>query len=286
MISNELKNKILAINCEEVVSYLTDFIRTQVLKRGFSRVVLGLSGGIDSSLSAFLAVKSLGAENVIGLIIPYETSAPSSRQDAELLMEKLHLDHRLVDITPMIKPYFQKKQEMDTIRRGNVMARMRMIVLYDISAADRALVMGTGNKTEYLLGYTTLWGDSACAINPLGDLYKSQVRALARFVGLPEVIINKKPSADLWVGQTDEEELGVTYEEADIILALLFNHRVPPRKVIEMGFPAELVSKIRLMVQRSKYKRHLPVIARLSSRNSSSSVSPERGELLSTLTTG
>ena len=263
MNSNGSEKKPLAINCEKVVKVLTDFIRTEVLNTGFEKVVVGLSGGIDSSLSATLAAKALGPENVIGVMMPYESSNPESLADAEMLAEKLGIPHRLVEITPAVKSFFEINPEMDAVRRGNVMARMRMIVLYDISAAEKALVLGTGNKTEYLLGYSTLWGDSACALNPLGDLYKNQVRALAAYLGLPEKIINKKPSADLWAGQTDEDELGITYDQADTLLEMLFDRKMTPQQVIEQGYTAESVDNIMRMVQQTQYKRQMPLIAKI-----------------------
>ena len=266
MNSNGSEKQLLAINREAVVRVLTGFIREEVTKTGFKKVVLGLSGGIDSSLSATLAAKALGAENVVGVMMPYETSNPDSLGDAELLAKWLEIPHRVVEITPMVKPFFEHDPEMDSVRRGNVMARMRMIVLYDLSAEVKALVLGTSNKTEYLLGYSTLWGDSACAVNPLGDLYKAQVRALASHLGLPESIISKKPSADLWVGQTDEEELGFTYEEADNVLALLIDRRMSAEQVVARGYPAEFVRNIMRMVRQTQYKRHLPLIAKLSNR--------------------
>jgi len=266
MNSNALKKTPLAINCEEVTKVLIAFIRSEVLKTGFKRVVVGLSGGIDSSLSATLATQALGAENVIGVLMPYETSNVASLTDAETMVKKLGIRHQIIEITPMVKPYFQMQPDMDSVRRGNVMARMRMIVLYDVSAAEKALVLGTSNKTEYLLGYSTLWGDSACALNPRGDLYKTQVRALAKYLELPEQIINKKPSADLWVGQTDEDELGFTYDEADTLLALLIDRRMSPRQVTELGYSKELTKRIMHKVQQTQYKRHYPLIAKLSNR--------------------
>jgi NAD+ synthase len=263
MNSNGSERKPLAINSEKAVKVLANFIRTEVLKNGFEKVVVGLSGGIDSSLSATLATKALGSENVIGVMMPYETSNPESLADAKMLVKKLGIPHRLVEITPVVKPFFEMNPEMDALRRGNVMARMRMIVLYDISAAEKALVLGTGNKTEYLLGYSTLWGDSACALNPLGDLYKNQVRTLAAYLGLPENIINKKPSADLWAGQTDEDELGITYEQADTLLEMLIDRRMTPQQVVEQGYPIESVDNIMRMVQQTQYKRQMPLIAKI-----------------------
>ncbi|MFC1544573.1 NAD+ synthase [Gemmatimonadota bacterium] len=266
MNSRELKKNPLAINCTEVVQVLKGFIRTEVLKTGFSKVVLGLSGGIDSSLSAALAVEALGAENVHGVMMPYASSNPSSLGDATLLAEKLGMSCRQVEITSMVDPYFAAADGIDNMRRGNVMARQRMIVLYDVSAEIGALVLGTSNKTEYLLGYSTLWGDSACALNPLGDLYKTQVWELARYLKLPEQIIDKKPSADLWTGQTDEDELGFTYKEADEVLALMIDCRMKPEHVAERGYSEKFVEQMMLMVRKTQYKRHLPLIAKLSNR--------------------
>lgn len=266
MNSNELKKNPLAINCPEVLKVLSAFIRTEVRKTGFEKVVLGLSGGIDSSLSAALAVGALGAENVIGVMMPYRSSNPDSLGDATLLAGKLGIDCRTVEITPMTDPYFETCPEISILRRGNVMARQRMIVLYDVSAEIGALVLGTSNKTEYLLGYCTLWGDSACALNPLGDLYKTQVWELARHLELPEQIVSKKPSADLWTGQTDEEELGFTYEQADEALELLIDRRMKPEQLVARGFDGDFVNRIMRMVRQTQYKRHLPLIAKLSNR--------------------
>ena len=178
----------------------------------------------------------------------------------------LGVHHETVDITPMVEPFFEMTPDMDKRRKGNVMARERMIVLYDRSVAFGGLVVGTGNKTELLLGYTTLFGDSACAVNPLGDLYKRQVRQLAAYLGIPEQIIEKPPTADLWVGQTDEQELGFTYDEADQILYLLFDARWTEEEVIALGFPEALVRGIKERVRRNQYKRMPPIIAKLSLR--------------------
>ncbi len=267
MKSNALKINSSAINCEETVKVLTDFIQTEVHKAGFSKIVIGLSGGLDSSLSAALAVLALGKENVIGVIMPFETSSPDSLTDARQIAAKLDIPHHLVEITPMVKPYLEMHPEMDSIRRGNVMARMRMIVLYDISAAEKALVLGTGNKTESLLGYCTLWGDMACALNALGDLYKCQVRALAKHLGLPESITAKKPSADLWAGQTDEEELGFSYDDADALLELLIDRSLSAEEVEALGYSRRLIDNILLKVEQTQFKRRLPLIARLNRRS-------------------
>ena len=266
MNSNESKKNPMTINCPEVLKVLSTFIRTEVRKTGFKKVVLGLSGGIDSSLSAALAVEALGAENVLGVMMPYRSSNPDSLGDATMLAEKLGFDCRRVEITAMVDPYFEICPEISNMRRGNVMARQRMIVLYDVSAEAGALVLGTSNKTEYLLGYSTLWGDSACALNPLGDLYKTQVWELARYLELPEQIVSKKPSADLWAGQTDEEELGFTYQQADEALELLIDRRMKPEQLSARGFDEDFVNRIMLMVRQTQYKRHLPLIAKLSNR--------------------
>ncbi len=266
MSSSELKKPSLAIDCEQVSRVLINFIRTEVRKVGFERVVLGLSGGIDSSLSAALAVRALGRENVLGVFMPYESSNPSSLADARLLAESLGIRSLLSEITPMVKPYLEANPGMDQLRRGNVMARMRMIVLYDISAAERALVLGTSNKTEYLLGYSTLWGDMACALNPLGDLYKNHVRQLSRFLEIPAPILQKKPSADLWEGQTDEDEFGFTYDDADQLLYLLIDRRFLPDEVERLGYDRRLIDIIVRKVRTTQYKRHLPLIAKLSQR--------------------
>ena len=266
MNSKESKKNPLAINCPEVAKVLEGFIRTEVRKTGFGKVVLGLSGGIDSSLSAALAVEALGAENVHGVMMPYVGSNPDSLADAKLLAEHLGVPSRKVEITAMVDPYFAMAGKIDNMRRGNVMARQRMIVLYDVSAEIGALVLGTSNKTEYLLGYSTLWGDSACALNPLGDLYKTQVWELARYLKLPGKIIEKKPSADLWEGQTDEEELGFTYKEADEVLALLIDSRMKPEHVVAHGYSEKFVTQIMQTVRKTQYKRHLPLIAKLSNR--------------------
>lgn len=245
---------------------LVGFIRNEVTKVGFQHVVLGLSGGIDSSLCAFLAAKALGPQNVLGVMMPYRTSSPESLAHAKLVLEELGIRHLKVEITPMIEAYFRLYPEADQIRRGNKMARERMTILYDQSAAEQALVLGTSNKTELLLGYGTLYGDMASAVNPLGDLYKSQVRQLARHMGVPEEIVQKKPSGDLWIGQSDEEELGFTYGEVDEVLYLLVDKRFSCQELIEKGYPADFVRQVYHRIQSSQYKRRLPVIAKVSER--------------------
>jgi NAD+ synthase len=198
--------------------------------------------------------------------MPYETSSSASLEHAQLVIDELGVIALTVPITEMVEPLFERFPEADQVRRGNVMARARMIVLYDQSQAFEGLVVGTGNKTEILLGYTTLFGDSACALNPLGDLYKTQVRQLARAMGLPETIIDKPPSADLWVGQTDEDELGFTYAEVDQLLYLLVDERYSPEDCIEAGFTEPFVRAVIDLIRKNHFKRVMPPIAKLSNR--------------------
>jgi NAD+ synthase len=199
-------------------------------------------------------------------MMPYKTSSRDSIEDAQLVISNLGIKSELIDITPMCEPYFERFPDMDNIRRGNVMARMRMIILYDLSAREKALVIGTSNKTELLLGYGTLYGDMASAINPLGDLYKTQVWQLAEELGVPRKIIEKKPTADLWVGQTDEDELGISYKEVDKLLYFMVDERKTDEELIELGFERGLIEKVKLMVQRNQFKRRPPIIAKISYR--------------------
>src|SRR6476620_1505938 len=235
---------------------LVEFIRSETRKFGFNRVVLGLSGGIDSALSATLAAEAFGPENVVAIMLPYKTSSPESEAHARLLIEHLGLpNYDKIDITPMAEPLIERYSDMSNLRKGNILARMRMIAVFDRSAAENALVLGTSNKTEYLLGYTTWYGDSAASIQPLGDLYKTQIRALARAIGVPAPIVDKKPSADLWPGQTDESELGITYDEVDQVLYLLVDERLDPARVVDMGFAAAFVQDVLRRVRGNQYKR-------------------------------
>lgn len=256
----------LTINTDLTRTILTGFIRSEITRAGFSRAVLGLSGGVDSSLSCYLVAEALGAQNVLVLRMPYKTSSPDSMEHAQLVIDTLGVQSLTVPITEIVDPVFEQFPDSDEVRRGNVMARARMILLFDQSEAFEGLVVGTGNKTEILLGYTTLYGDAACAINPLGDLYKAQVRQLARAVGVPEVIVEKPPSADLWTGQTDEGELGFTYEEVDRLLYLLVDQRYSPDECVAAGFSQEFVRDVVERVRRNHFKRVLPPIAKLSNR--------------------
>jgi NAD+ synthase len=257
----------LSLNCETVRRVLTGFLANEVRKAGFQRLVVGLSGGVDSALAAYLAAEALGPENVTGILMPYRTSSPASAAHADLVIRALGIQSFTVEITPMIDAYFAQFPDADPMRRGNKMARERMTILFDHSARMGALVLGTSNKTELLLGYGTLHGDMASAVNPLGDLYKTQVRQLSRHLSVPAAIIEKQPSADLWEGQTDEAELGFTYEAVDQVLRLLVDQRFEIREVVATGqFEEKFVHAVARRIQRSQYKRRLPVIAKISSR--------------------
>jgi NAD+ synthase len=256
----------LSLNTEIVKRLLVDFLRDESRKAGFERAVLGLSGGVDSAVVAYLAAEALGRGNVRGVMMPYRTSSPQSKADAELIIGQLGIAHELVDITPMVDSYLSTANEADKVRQGNIMARQRMIVLYDISARDRSLVIGTSNKTELMLGYGTLFGDMACALNPLGDLYKTQVWQLAMALDLPKTIIQKEPSADLWEGQTDEGELGMTYEKADKLLYAMIDERRSVAELRGMGFEGDFIRRIGKLVMVNQFKRRPPVIAKVSHR--------------------
>jgi NAD+ synthase len=256
----------LRLDGETVRKILTGFIDNEVRKAGFERVVVGLSGGVDSALSAFLAAEALGPQNVWAILMPYRTSSPESVEHATLVVNTLGVHSLTVDISPMVDAYFTRFPDADHMRRGNKMARERMTILFDHSAQLGGLVLGTSNKTELLLGYGTLFGDMASAINPLGDLYKTQVRQLARHVRVPTVIVEKQPSADLWAGQTDEAELGFTYEQVDKVLYLLVDRRYEAGDLIAEGYDEKIVRAIYQKVQASQYKRRLPVIAKVSAR--------------------
>jgi NAD+ synthase len=256
----------LAVDAAFVIEQLRGFIADGVRKVGFERVIVGLSGGVDSSLVTALAVSSLGAENVVAAFMPYRSSDPQSQIDAIAVSDSLGIIPRIVDITPQVDAYFERFPDADRTRRGNKMARERMSILYDHSMAERALVLGTSNKTELLLGYGTLFGDMASALNPIGDLYKTQVYALARALKLPQSVLSKPPSADLWAGQSDEDELGMRYAVVDEVLQLLVDERRSRTEVVALGFAPEDVDSVIGRVRGSQYKRRPPVIAKLSNR--------------------
>jgi NAD+ synthase len=256
----------LNINTDVARQILAGFIKSEVSRVGFTRAVINLSGGLDSALSCALAAEALGPENVLALRLPYRTSSPDSLAHAQLVIDKFRVQSETIDLTGMVYPLIDSDPDMSDKRKGNIMARARMIALYDRSEAFKALPIGTSNKTEILLGYTTMWGDMASALNPIGDLYKTQVRQLARALEIPSVIIEKPPSADLWMGQTDEGELGFTYEEVDKLLFLIVDQRYSAQECVEEGFDERFVHSVMTRVRRNQFKRMMPPIAKVSNR--------------------
>jgi NAD+ synthase len=256
----------IKLNAEHVRELLVRFIRDETTNAGFARAVVGVSGGVDSAVSATLAAEALGKENVLGVMMPYRSSSPKSVEDAKLVIQKAGIRSELVDISRMVDGYCEERSVTDALRRGNVMARMRMIVLYDLSAREKALVIGTSNKTEILVGYGTQHGDLASAINPVGDLYKSQIWQLAEALGIPKQVIEKAPTADLWEGQTDEGEMGVTYARLDALLFEMIDERHTDEELNGMGFESELIKRVRGLIQKNQFKRRPPVIAKISYR--------------------
>jgi NAD+ synthase len=266
----------LAIDADVARRVMVGFIRNQLQQAGFSRGLLGLSGGIDSALVAFLVAEAVGPDNLLCVLMPYRTSSPESVDHARLVVDQLGCASDLVDISPMVDGYFGRDGELGAggqsaldatpLRRGNLMARARMCVLYDRSVSWGGLVTGTGNKTESLIGYSTIFGDSACAFNPIGDLYKSQVRQVAAAMGVPDEIIRKAPSADLWPGQTDELEGGFTYPELDRMLFWMIDKRRTDEELIAMGFVEAAVSRVKRLVAVSEFKRQVPPVAKLGPR--------------------
>ncbi len=244
---------------------LVAFLREETKKSGHRRVVVAISGGVDSAAVVALAAETFGPANVTALFLPYRTSDAASREHARLAATTFGLALEEIDITPQVDAYLGRLGEIDRVRRGNKMARERKSIEYDRSWPD-GLVLGTSNKTELLLGYGTRHGDMACDLNPVGDLYKTQLRELSAQLGVPDVIVRKAPTADLWPGQTDEGELGFTYAQADLILYHLVDRRLRPSELIAAGFDATLVNNIREKVRRSHYKRVMPLIAKLSLR--------------------
>ena len=255
-----------AIEPAQAVDVIVGFIRGQLEQTGFSRVVLGLSGGVDSAAVAYLCARAIGAQNVFAVLMPYRTSSKASETDALAVVKDLGCASELVEITPMVDPMLERMPDADNVRRGNVMARQRMIVLFDRSARETALVAGTSNKTEALLGYGTLHGDMACAFAPIGDLYKSQLRDVARHLGVPERILAKPPSADLWPGQTDEAELGFSYDAVDRILYALVDRRWTVDRCVAAGLDRLLVEAVEHREARMEFKRQTPPVAKVSLR--------------------
>jgi len=256
----------LSINTTVARQILTGFIKSEVIRVGYSRAVINLSGGLDSALSCALAAEALGAENVLALRLPYRASSRDSLDHAQLMIDQFRVQSKTLEITDTVDPLIAVDHGMSNTRKGNIMARARMIVLYDQSEAFKGLPIGTSNKTEILLGYSTMWGDMASAINPIGDLYKTQIRQLSRALGIPAPILDKPPSADLWAGQTDEGELGFTYEQVDQLLFLLVDQRYSEQDCIEEGFDEKFVKGVMARVRRFQFKRMMPPIAKVSNR--------------------
>ena len=253
----------LDLNLKEVHNELVEFLRENFKKAGFSKAVLGLSGGIDSALVAYLLRDALGKENILAIMMPYKSSNPDSLNHAKLVVEDLKINAKTIEITDMIDAYFKNEKDASSLRMGNKMARERMSILFDYSSKENALVVGTSNKTEIYLGYSTQFGDSACALNPIGDLYKTNIWDLSRYLKIPNELIEKKPSADLWEGQTDEQEMGLTYKEADQVLYRMLEENKTVEEILAEGFNKDLVDNIVRRINRSEYKRRMPLIAKI-----------------------
>ena len=249
-----------------VEAILIPFIRNEIRKFGFKSVVLGLSGGIDSAVVCELAARALGAENVLALLMPYKTSSKESLDHAQLMVDRLGIRAEVMPVTEVVDAFFSTRPDASRLRRGNVMARSRMLCLYDVSARDGCLVLGTSNKTELMLGYGTMFGDMASAVNPIGDLYKTQIFGLARHLGIPAPLIDKPPSADLWEGQSDEADLGFSYDAVDRLLYMMIEERMDRAAILAEGIDAAFYQRVRSMVVRNQYKRMMPIIAKISGR--------------------
>jgi len=256
----------MKINCQLVTRVLTSFIREESNKAGFERNIIGVSGGLDSTVCAYLAARAVGPQNIFGLIMPFKDYDQEGVQLAEECCRLLGINFEKIDLSPQIEAYFSRHPVEQPVLRGNKMARERMSILYDYSARLKAMILGTSNKSELLIGYGTIHGDLACGINPMGDLYKTQVRQLARYLEVPEKIISRKPTAGLWPGQTDEDEIGLSYEELDEILFKLVDERLTPDEAIKAGLEEKKVRQVSELIRKSEYKRKMPPIAKLSER--------------------
>jgi NAD+ synthase len=257
----------LSLNTGVTRQLLTGFVSSEIVRAGFTRAVLNVSGGVDSALACCLAAEAMGPQNVLALFLPYRTTASESREHAQQVIAETGVQSKTIDITPLVEPYFELNEDISNLRRGNVMARTRMTILYDHTVLWQGLAVGTSNKTELLLGYGTLFGDMSSAVNPLGDLYKTQVRQLALACGVSAEIVEKPPSADLWVGQTDESELGFTYADVDRLLYLLVDERYTPDEAVAAGFDSSFVQDVVRRVRASQFKRVPPIVAKVSRRD-------------------
>jgi NAD+ synthase len=256
----------LKINCASVETILVAFIKDAVRKNGFRNAIVGVSGGLDSAVVLALCKKALGCRHTFALLLPYRVSAKESRIHGEMACARYKIPYEVIDISPAVDAYFDRFPAKNKLQIGNKCARERMSVLYDFSVRKQALVAGTSNKSELLVGYSTQFGDSAAAFLPIGDLYKTQVYELARHLGIPEEIIAKSPSADLWPGQTDEGEIGIAYKDLDVILHLMVDMRWDEGEIIERGFPLPLIRRIQSMIVNSQFKRTMPPVAKLHPR--------------------
>ncbi len=250
------------MNYKSIKEQMISFLKNEVSNIGLKKVVVGISGGLDSAIVAVLCKEAFG-DNVHGVFLPSHFSSDASIVDAKELCDKFNISYEVVEIAPMVKGYFDHMPEASALRMGNFSARMRMSVLYDISARENALVVGTSNKSEILLGYGTLFGDTACAINPIGQMYKSDEFEFARFLGVPESIINKKPSADLWEGQSDEEELGYSYKTMDDVLKKLVDDGKSKEDLILNGVDEKLIHMLEYRMVSNAFKGKLPTIANI-----------------------
>ena len=251
------------MNWENIKSQMISFLQDEVSKIGVEKVVVGISGGLDSAIVSTLCKEAFG-DNLQGVLMPSHLSSDSSINDAKELCEKFDISYEIVEIAPMVQGYFNNVEDATPLRIGNLSARMRMSVLYDISARDNAIVVGTSNKSEILLGYGTLFGDTACAINPIGQLYKSDAFEFARYLGITDAIINKKPSADLWEGQSDEEDLGYSYKVMDDVLKQLIDENQTKEQLIAQGVDEQLIDTVEYRVRANAFKSKLPTIATIN----------------------
>ncbi|MEA3513731.1 MAG: NAD+ synthase [Campylobacterota bacterium] len=250
------------MNYLKIKNQMIKFLKNEVSNIGIEKVTVGISGGLDSAIVAVLCKEAFG-DNVHGVFMPSHFSSDASIKDAKELCEKFDISYEIVEIAPMVKGYFDNVKTSTPLRIGNLSARMRMSVLYDISARDNSIVIGTSNKSEILLGYGTLYGDTACAINPIGEMYKSDEFEFARYLGVLDSIIDKKPSADLWEGQSDEEELGYTYKTMDDLLKQLVDNQISKDILLSQGVDKDLIDMLQHRIKANAFKGKLPTIAKI-----------------------
>lgn len=249
------------MNHENIKSQLIDFLKTEVKKAGLENVIVGISGGLDSAIVAILCKEAFG-DNMRGVLMPSHYSSDHSIDHAKELCEKFDIEYEIIPIAPMVESY-EIHMEHDKLRIGNFSARMRMSVLYDQSAKYNALVVGTSNKSEILLGYGTIYGDVACAINPIGEMYKSYEYDFGRYLGVPDSILGKKPSADLWEGQSDEDELGYSYPVMDEVLKMIADEKLSRDEILERGVEEKLYEMLIHRIKSNEFKGKLPTIAKI-----------------------